>query len=425
MAWLPLKLPSEDRHPPFLVKSDFGINSYTIYVTDLVHMWKEELQRKEIVKRSIEDSTSIDASEDASQMTQLLDKLKSGIEGREKTSSKIQGYSAGNKDLKMKVTVELPGGMDPLVWTLRLTHCTPDELSAELTLPLLHSYGQKVDAVENLVAQLHDKDHIIQKMVDKIETMGAELGHIFAAAASKKGAKATRQWQESRVRGLAPFRGLECKKEGFDAAARLLSTGTADGEQKPSLPAREHSIEEADFQVQTTPPHIADGPAAGTEDPTDEDDLESQKTKVTNQVASPAVKKKMGVIGGMKKPSPSPLPASREQAPSKKTELGMIGGKKEKSMPASDSQHETKDVHESTPFVPAPATPKKAKLGVIGGKNATPQEPSPQPEVSTKGKSMSPEVEESVEEKANRRRDALKRELEEKAKQPQKKKKRL
>ena len=52
---------------------------------------------------------------------------------------------------------------------------------------------------------LKDKDHVIQKLLDKLEEQGTELGQIFPQVAGKVGRKVDRKKAEDKVRGIARF----------------------------------------------------------------------------------------------------------------------------------------------------------------------------------------------------------------------------
>lgn len=202
------------------------------------------------------------------------------------------------------------------------------------------------------------------------------------------------------------------------------------------------------------------------EDDTDEDDddldnpsqLSQKPTPSTSQLPSreksqtpqpptssaPSPRKRLGTLGGRartKSPTPMSMTPIKEHAspnprspspekPKAKPKLGMLGGRKAK--PQSTSPNlESGDV--DTPL------PKRGnKLGTIGGSkretkpsrtptaSATPerQHPVPQDDHKPDMKAETAEPEDPVE-RANAKRDALKRQLEEKAKAPVKKKRKF
>ncbi|KAF7910938.1 uncharacterized protein EAF01_002447 [Botrytis porri] len=178
------------------------------------------------------------------------------------------------------------------------------------------------------------------------------------------------------------------------------------------------------------------------DDDTTDDDVQPSPPSQRQQAPkiSPAKQKgKLGKIGGKKAPSPS-LEAESEPEPDpivepeaikvrpKRGMLGKIGGKKKEtaSMPEIDSQNST--------------SPKK-KLGTIGGKKVTTggasqREDTPDEvnrgrgrglttEEAEKSKEKTPPPREISEERADRKRAILKKELEAKSKAPAKKKRKF
>jgi hypothetical protein len=180
-------------------------------------------------------------------------------------------------------------------------------------------------------------------------------------------------------------------------------------------------------------------------------------------------KKRLGKIGGAKaapKPqesrtpperkSPSgDLPVSIERSPSKTLaspapkragRLGTIGGKKKEKTPTPTPEPEFQPTREVS-LSPIPSPKPKSRLGVIGGKphpkrkekeqdaetklsrrTAIPEPSTTEvlaPKTKPQSESVEPTPEATEEEKANRKRDELKRQLDAKAKAPAKKKRKF
>jgi hypothetical protein len=209
--------PSDTQLPPLLISTTFTSNSYSVNVTDLTYIWSESLDRRSIIKRSLDENTSIDPSEDAQQLRVFLEKIQSALSGGVNTSLSLQAKSSLKSNnppaLDMYITAKLPKGLQPLEWTLRLSLLPQIELSLQLTIPILRSQNARMREMEKLIEILRDKDHVIQKLIDKLETSGAELGHVFPGAAGKGGRKIPRKLAEERVKGLGMFEIEEWKKE--------------------------------------------------------------------------------------------------------------------------------------------------------------------------------------------------------------------
>lgn len=453
----------------------------------------------------------------------------------------------GPPDLDLVVTARLPKPLGALVWPIELKVAPQSALSAQLVVPLLRAQNARARELDMLVGMLKDKDHVIQKLVDNLETTGAELGHVFPGAAAKGGRKIPRKLAEERVKGLGVFNAEEWRKgmrteekddENEDVIALVkdvfgedhgsLLAGRVDSEISTSfdqwwdritsvdvvLGVRGETAEdqtekfgaaldkgkciheireemEDDFQVQATPPrngkgHMNEtGPSSSPptlrsqqiiDDSTDdEDDLNgpSQRSAIPDSYQPPSPKpqpKKLGAIGRSKPTSEAaspprpqkegqaihakaiedssiadddetaseddrePLPPPRRhQSPPKhaatpppetpkKGGLGKIGGKKRAATPPvttapNDATH-------------PPRTPKH-KLGVIGRQAAVTPKPAGSADDAGRGRSTTAEEEEerspreTSKERADRKREELKRELEEKAKVPVRKKRRF
>jgi hypothetical protein len=192
-----------------------------------------------------------------------------------------------------------------------------------------------------------------------------------------------------------------------------------------------------------------DGPSQPSQNPTPStSQLPSRGKSQTPQPptsSAPSPRKRLGTLGGRartKSPTPMSMTAIEEDAapmptspspekPKPKSKLGMLGGRKSKPQ-ATSSAPESEEID-------TPPPPKQGKkLGTIGGSkretkysraptaSATPERQIEKPTEKHKEdvKSEPAEPEDPVE-RANAKRDALKRQLEEKAKAPVKKKRKF
>jgi hypothetical protein len=547
MAWKPLHLSaSAAAHlPPFLLSAAFESRSYTIHLTDLTNIWSESLDREAIIRRSQEENTSIDPT-DNDQFRILLEKIRLGLGGGNDTTSAMTiNVDDDRPTVTLNLTVNLPGGLAPLQWPIRFVPGSQSLFTNHLTIPLLGAQQVQMQEVKALGEVIEVKDHVIQKLLDRLESRGTELGDVFPQAAGKAGRKIDRKSAEGRVKGLARFdidswrQGLETEKS-HDAGrliSELFASDKADGLKieagvtqdeaaeswwesikgitvnlntgrittnglakstprkvkpipKPSLPKEPSIDEDDDFQTQATPPQLASrthkpSPSKPALDDTtdDDDDLggpsqvsrvpdsfpkSQSQSHVPRSPSSPARPKKLGKIGAKKSaaaaaPEPSPPPVEEDTAtespppsplqekprsptpeplpkPKPKGKLGKIGGKKAAPPPEPEPER-------ASTLLAAPATPKtKGKLGKIGGKKkastSTPDPNSPEAKVKSsphstpergrsvkveKEKTPEPELEERETslDRADRKRAQLKRELEEKARAPVKKRRKF
>lgn len=552
MSWKPLNpnRATDSELPVLLVSAVFRSDSYTIHLTDLTHIWSESLDRRAIFQRSKDENTSIDPR-DGDQLRVLLDKIRLGIEGGGGSTTVLTvSNDTGKPCLTLNVTVDLPGGLSPLEWPIHLDSASQSLLTEQLTIPLLEAQQMRMQERTSLGDLLREKDQVIQKLIDKLESQGTQLGQVFPQAAGKPGRKFDRKSAEEKVKGLKQFdmqvwRGrLEKVKfqdigqlvgqvfqdgttevnikessniwnrpenwwdtikgktvsisSGKSTSAELSKTVNGDNAVK-STPKEEDSIrDDDDFQVQSTPPHLASpkeklAAQQPTEDSTDDDDdldAPSQRSKIPDSLppSQPPAKspvkmpKKLGLIGGRKEP-PKPIPEdddettegstpspprrahSREQctaspvaapSPAKpKRTLGRLGGKKatpepEEPPPAKEEPKPSRGrlgqvggkKKEVTPVPPeqetdtlvSPTKPveEKKKLGSLGGRKSkrgeeetavVPEEP--RGRAVKQEEQKEPPHRETSEERANKKREQLKMELEEKAKAPVKKKRKF
>lgn len=371
MPWKPFPLRGITSIPPLLVSSTFTTSSYEIHITDLTYIWTESLSRNEILKRSSDHHTSIDPNEDEDQLQHLLAKLKLAIEGQNKTSLQLQAipseHEGGVKDLMLTITAELPAEFSDLVWPLTLKLNEQNQLTSQLTFPLLKAQQARLEELDGLIKILKDKDHVIQKLVDKIDAMGADLGHVFAGAMGKNGKKMGRKYAEDRVSGLKRFDSVLWKREvrgrrhpeneevlgavqavfggeedkdridhgpsaSLEKAFRWWNTAkNASRNESPTITIEEADEDDDAFQIQATPPLLpsinANVNAASDEEEEEEeedDDLDapsqlpiSQRSLVPDSypgLDSAHPSKRLGLIIGRKKYAPispvtSPIPS--------------------------------------------------------------------------------------------------------------------
>lgn len=200
------------RMPPLLISTSFTVDSYKIYLTDLAHLWCEDLDRRSILRRSLAEDTSIDPSEDSGQLKLFLDKISLGLEGGKDVDLLLgldthaaKESSTGARNLEINMSVALPKPLQPLNWTIRLSSCSQSDFATHFTLPLLSAQNARLKELDSLIGMLRDKDNVIQKLVDKLEATGAELGHLFPGVAGKGSRKVPRRAVEEKVKGLEAF----------------------------------------------------------------------------------------------------------------------------------------------------------------------------------------------------------------------------
>ncbi|KAI6371832.1 hypothetical protein MCOR25_003861 [Pyricularia grisea] len=228
-SWRPLPV-SHPAVPNLLVSAAFSTSpvSYSVYITDLANVWLERLDRREILLRSLEEKTSIDPCDDPENFKELLHRIGSAFDAENPhhanaslaLTSGPEPSTGGANDLILEVTCILPAGLQPLRWPIKLSHGGASAVATELVLPLVQAQMARQLELETLLSVIKEKDSVIAKVLDKLDTMGARLDQIFPALAASGKRKITREFAESRVKGLAPY----------DEDNYLQQIGSADGE---------------------------------------------------------------------------------------------------------------------------------------------------------------------------------------------------
>ena len=202
--WQRLHL-SQQGIPPLLFQYTWTRQAYEIHITDLTYIWSERLPRKAITKRAEEDATTIDPGEDQEQLDVLLEKIGEALQkGNE---SAILSSGAQTNSLEITTTTKLPSPLKPLKWSLKLSKEPLSSLTNTLLLPLLREEAEWESRQRLLLNQIKQKDYVLGKLFDKMETLGVDLGSIFpSAAGSRMSRKAiTRSEAAKFVKGVAPF----------------------------------------------------------------------------------------------------------------------------------------------------------------------------------------------------------------------------
>jgi hypothetical protein len=448
-SWYPLKLDAEDHLPALLISTAFEPSSYVVHLTDLTYIWSESLDHDDIIRRSEKEKTSIDPS-DRDQLAILLEKVKSGLEGETNTTLALKTSGDGQPTITLHITVRLPGGLAPLNWQIKLEPAPQLLLTNQLTIPLLQTQHERMREVADLITALKEKDHVIQKLMDKLDAQGTDIEQVFPHAGWKGGRKADRKRAEEKVRGLGAFDiekwrgGLEKEPwldgtsliESVFAKGLLLaeSKGTAAGidnwwagiqgitvsntkselkaSARPQVDSHQSLEDDDDFQVQATPPGLSKNPrnAHSLDSSTDSDDdlpQPSQQSQIQhsfpisppsasqNLISSPRPVRKLGKVGGQREaPKAASMDVDTESEGDLSQQHDNLIGEKElpihRQVKDDDSTEDEATASEksspvrlptSSPSKVSPVKP-KGKLGKIGGKREPPREPTPPTETS-------------------------------------------
>lgn len=204
-TWKPFQI---DHHhssiPPLLIKSEFGASSYKIWLTDLTYIWTESLDRRQIIQRALNVDTSIDPSEDASQLRLLLQSIQDALVQRSGTAVDFL-RSDDPKQLVLQTSTSLPGPLKPLEWRMTLHSAPQSTLTAEFTMSLLSQQSIAKAEKASLLQQLRYKDNVISKLIEKMQSDGVDLSRVFPASVPGRFGINPRQILGKSVKGLAEF----------------------------------------------------------------------------------------------------------------------------------------------------------------------------------------------------------------------------
>ncbi len=201
-------------------------NGLELQVTDLIHIWCAAGTSKQGLKEdAIRTRCSIDPTEDDEQYEVLLNKLEEAISGSNQASKvTLIGHTASciPERFEMETSIPLPAPLGTLEWTFQMVRQEPSALTREMVVPALRVIDASRRREEDLRRKIKDKDHVIGKLMDKIEGSGIDLAMVFPGfAGARKGLNAKQAAQV--VPGIEAFRveewGIDLK-DGDDGALR-------------------------------------------------------------------------------------------------------------------------------------------------------------------------------------------------------------
>ena len=151
--------------------------------------------------------TSIDPSEDAAQRRLFLKGIEDALQQSPGTSLSMD-ESNDIQQLTLHATTSLPHPLQPLEWTFRLVLAPQTTFASDFVSPLLSQQLTAKAEKTSLLQLLKEKDHVISKLVEKMQGDGVDLVKVFPGAATSKsgttGPNARRAVAKS-IKGLTEF----------------------------------------------------------------------------------------------------------------------------------------------------------------------------------------------------------------------------
>jgi hypothetical protein len=188
--------------PPLLYRFIYTSQSYEFFLTDLTHIWHENLQYKNILHKAEDIGTSIDPSEDANQYEVFMRKIQDALDGAKNTTVTI---TSGQKSDSVVVitSTKLPAGLNPLKWTFTLSKEPPSAVTRYLLLPLLKGERDHEQRERSLLEHMKEKDNVLSKIFDKIDP--SQLTSMFPGTAGVRHTKPKTSDLIRHIRGATRF----------------------------------------------------------------------------------------------------------------------------------------------------------------------------------------------------------------------------
>lgn len=199
--------------PPLLYRFIYTTQSYEFFLTDLTHIWYEDLQYKHILQKAEDLGTSIDPSEDANQYDVFMRKIQDALDGAKNTSVTIASGSMSDS-IVVTTSTKLPAGLNPLKWTFTLSKEAPSAVTRHLLLPLLKSERDHEQREQSLLEHIREKDNVLSKIFDKVDP--SQLTSMFPGTVGVRHTKPKTSDLIRHIKGATRFDEKEWKRSPAD-----------------------------------------------------------------------------------------------------------------------------------------------------------------------------------------------------------------
>ncbi|PBP22476.1 hypothetical protein BUE80_DR006712 [Diplocarpon rosae] len=297
------------------------------------------------------------------------------------------------------------------------------DMTGRFTMPLLQTHLACMQETAALTQELKDKDHVILKLLDKCEEQGTDLGQIWPQAAGKVGRKVDRKKAEEKVKGMAtfdlePWRKELCR-EPIQDLRQLIDKLFS--EKMDVITVRNAFEEEEKKNWWQSIKGITVDLSSGKISTNDSKDITKKFNSQSKSSLNITETQDDEDDAFQVQSTPCTLPSSRSKLtppePSSSASVNIDNNPTDSDTELDSNAPSPAKIPESFPRSPPPHSPKstkpKRKLGAIGNKTRV-LAPSPANNDA-----------ESTADESHRKREALKRELEVKARAPVKKKRKF
>ena len=191
---------------PLLIQHSIGPKTYSVWVTNLTHIWSETLDRRGIISRAISTDLSIDPSESPDYMQQFLDTIARAFLQEDGTELRATSEDQG-EHIALHLSISLPEPLQALQWCVNLQKNTQDAMMRMLVVPLLREQMISTGEKQSLLQLIKDKDRVITKLADQMQSEGCDVRRLCPGSVSSKSSSRpnVRQAVNKSMKGGAEF----------------------------------------------------------------------------------------------------------------------------------------------------------------------------------------------------------------------------
>lgn len=204
-GWQQLTIPGRKQCPKLFYHFSADVDGCELRLTDLMALWRCDLDRYDINAEAERQHASIDPSESTSQLVVLLSKMRQSLQNGDNLLT--QDGKKSSQALLLTTTIDLPRPLKPLLWTFTLSSQNASEIAEQILRPCLHEMAVGHEKLQSLHRIIDEKDHVISKLLDRIGSSAVDLSLIFpgiSGLAPRKG-HITVEEAKRHVPGMAPF----------------------------------------------------------------------------------------------------------------------------------------------------------------------------------------------------------------------------
>ena len=209
-------------------------------VTDFLSLWQCSLDSDQFISEAQTQNCSIDPSESRCQADTLRKKLHEALEDGQNVLYRPQ-HQASDNDFTLKTTKLLPKPLKPLVWAFSLVQTNTAMFSDEVVKPCLQRIAVQNHKLDSLLQIIKDKDHVISRLLDKIEGSAIDLSLIFPGITGLKSRKSHIGVPEAKkhVPGMSTFDQTAWDVQVFEPLAEKRNLTPGIGFSRESMPLGE------------------------------------------------------------------------------------------------------------------------------------------------------------------------------------------